>query len=297
MIKKGGAGVLAPPFDEETNMNAKAKKALKVTGVVLGVIVVLVAVLLWRIGSIIEGSVNTVVPKLLGVPVSVSDVDVSVLRGEVKISNFEIGNPEGFDTPYMFHLGTLHVDVATRDLFKGTCHIREIHVGEPKVWYHQKLTSNNIAAFLGQLEERFPPPEKEDKTDKPKNEKKSMPVVIDHFLVDEGTIGVKVGAGFEVPLLEIELNDIGKDGAFMPIQIVQILVKSILSSVVHAVGSVGGAAVDAVGAVGGAAADAVGAVGGAAVKGVGAAVKGIGSLFGGGDKTAETNAAPESVSE
>ena len=98
-------------------------------------------------------------------------------------------------------------------------------------------------------------------------------------------MGVKAGVGLEMPLAKVELFDLGKDGAFVPLQAVRILVSAVLDSVVHAVSSLGGATLGAAGAVGGAAVKGASAVGGAAVKGAGAVVKGIGSLFGGNNTT------------
>lgn len=270
----------------------KIKKVMKWLAISFAAIILLSAVAIWRAGVILEGTINSVLPKFLGVPTTVEDVDVSILSGKVKILNLEVGNPEGFNSPYMFHMDSLNIDVAVRDFFKGICHINKIHVIGPHVWYHQKLTSNNISTFLGMLEERFPVADgnaKEEKSTKKNKKSSQMPVVIDHFLLDEGTVGIKIGAGVEVPLLKVELKDVGRDGAFMPIQIVGVLVKAILSSVVSAVGNVGELAFDGVSAVGGAAVKGVSAVGGAAIKGVVSIGKGIGSIFGGEDDSS-TNA-------
>lgn len=264
-------------------MTTKANKFRQGLTITLVVIVFLLAYLNWGIGPLVKGAVNNVVPHVLGVPTSVERVDVNVLGGRFDIHNVEIGNPEGFEeSPYLFHMDSLHIDLSVRELFKGVCHIRELHVGGPHVWYHQKLTSNNLSAFLDKLEQ--PSNNSKEKASDKSKEKKPMPVIIDHFLLDEGTIGLKMGVGGEIPLMEIEMRDIGKDGAFMPVQVVKILAKSIGSSIISAVGSVGGLAVDG-----------VKAVGGIAVEGVGAAVKGVGSLFGFGQSN--TNAPSENTAK
>lgn len=272
-------------------MTEKGKKILRITGLSLAILFLVLLIVIWRIGSIVESSINTAIPIVLGVPASVESVDVSVLRGKVDIKHLEIGNPEGYDSPYMFHMDSLKLDIAIKELFKKRVHINKIHIIGPHVWYHQKLTSNNISDFLKQLpgagaEEKDKPASKKDeeKADK-KDKSKQMAVIIDHFLLDEGTLGVKAGVGLEMPLAKVELFDLGKDGAFVPLQAVRILVSAVLDSIVHAVGSVGGATLDAAGAVGGAAVKGASAVGGAAVKGAGAVVKGIGSLFGGNNTT------------
>ncbi len=271
-------------------MKFNRKKTGRIIAITFAVLAVILAVAVWRLGEIAEGVVNNVAPKLLGVPVSVEDVDISPLRGMVRVKNVEIGNPEGFDSPYLFHMDRLDIDVAVRDLFKGVCHITGIHIIGPHVWYHQKISSSNLTTFMGMLEERFPPPDTKSEKAKTvsKEEKQAMPVIIDYFLLDEGTIGIKMGAGFEIPLLKVELHDIGKNGSFVAGQVFVVIMKAIVNSVASAVTSVGGLAVDGVTAVGEAAVQGVAAAGDAAVKGVTSVISGIGSLFSG----SETNSPP-----
>ena len=259
-----------------------ARVLARVAAAVAAILIVLPIVL----GVFVAGAIRTVAPPVLGVPVKVKWVSLSFLRGRVGVRGFEIGNPEGFSTPYLLHADEVAVELSVRELLGGTCHIREIRVIGPHVWYHRKLAESNVSALLADLDRRFP---KDKDGDKPreakpaKKEKKggSMPVMIDHFLFDEGTVGIKVGAGVEVPLAKVELNDIGKDGAFMPVQIVRVILGAVFDSVLHAVEAVGGLAVDAVETIGGAAVDAVGAAAGAVGDAAGAIFKGAKSILGG----------------
>ena len=226
------------------------------------VIVAILIVLPFVLGIFVAGTIRTVAPPVLGVPVKVKWVSLSFLRGRVGVHGFEIGNPEGFNTPYLLHAGKVVVDLHVPDLLHGKTHIEKLHVIGPHVWYHRKLTESNLSVLLDGLDKRFPKDEKEEDESKDKKKEKK-PVVIDHFLFDEGTVGVKFGAGVEVPLAKVELNDIGRDGAFMPVQIVRVVLGAVFDSVLHAVSAVGGAAADAVGA----AADAVGDAAGSLIKG------------------------------
>ena len=264
-------------------MTARTKKIFRIVGLSFAFIFLLLVFVIWRIGSIVEGSINTAIPAFLGVPASVEAVDVSVLSGKVHIKHLEIGNPDGYDTPYMFHMDSLNLDIALCELFKKRVHIRQIHIIGPHIWYHQKLTANNISDFLKQLPGG----------DKKQEKAESMAVIIDHFLLDEGTLGVKAGIGLEIPLAKVELFDVGKDGAFVPLQAVRVLISAVFDSVVHAVSAVGGAALNGAGAVGGAALDAAGAVGGATLKGAGAVVKGIGSIFSSDSESTDSISAEE----
>ena len=268
-------------------------KAFRIIGIVLLVLVVVVGIVLARVGTIIKSSVNTFGPQVLGVPVSLEQASFYPLKGEIRMRNLVIGSPdeEKFGTNAIFRLGGLSVDLAMKDILAGNVHIRDITVTGPEVWYQKTLTSSNIGRLLEILEEKYPADDskKKEKKDKPDEKTEGKPVVIDHFLFDEGYIGSNLFIGKKIPLLKIELNDIGKDGAFMPGQIVVILVKNILSSVVSLVTNVGGAAVDTVGDVGKAAAGVVGDAGKAAAGAIGSVAKGIGSLFGG---SSDTNAPP-----
>lgn len=251
-------------------MSFSVKKTCRGIGIALSVIIILIVSAKIWLGATIKSAVNNIGPKVLGVPVSVESVSVDIIGGKVRLKTLTIGNPEGFEsTPFLFQMGSLAVDISMKDLFKGQTHIYDIIIDGPKVWYHKKLTSSNVSTLLDILEEKYP------QNDKKKKDKKAS-VVIDHLLVKEGTIGLKFGVGGEIPLLEIELKDIGKDGALMPVQVIKLLITSIFKGVLSAVTGIGGVAVDA-----------VGGVGSAAISGVTSVAKGIGSLFGG---SSETNA-------
>lgn len=267
---------------EAPKRRSLGRRILRVAGIAAGILVVLAAIVLMRVGTIIKTSVNTLGPQALGVPVSLGHASFHPLSGKVRMRDLVIGSPDGekFGTNAIFRLGGLSVDIAMGELLAGDVHIRDIAITGPEVWYQKTLTSSNIGRLLEILEEKYPSDgakaQKEEK-DGEASGKGGSPVVIDHFLFDDGYIGSNLFAGRKIPLLKIELNDIGKDGAFMPGQVVVLLVRNILSSVVSLVANAGGAAVDAVGAVGNAAVDAVGAVGNAADS----VIKGIGGIFGG----------------
>jgi hypothetical protein len=269
------------------------KKILRGIGIFVAVLIVLVISAKFWLGATIKSAVNNLGPKVLGVPVEVASASVDILGGKVRMGTLTIGNPEGFEsTPYLFKLDGLSIDLAVGDILRGNTHIYDITIDGPHVWYHQKIPSSNVSKLLDILEEKYPSDGKKKDEKKDDSDKEAKPVVIDHLLVKEGTVGIRMGIGGEVPLLKIELNDIGKDGAMMPVQIIKLLVTSIVKGVLSAVANVGGAAVDAVGDAGKAAVGAVGDAGKAAVGAVGSVAKGIGSLFGGSSNTNAPAEAP-----
>ncbi len=274
------------------------KKILRGVGIFVAVLIVLIISAKFWLGATIKSAVNGLGPKVLGVPVEVESASVDIIGGKVRMGTLTIGNPEGFEsTPYLFKLDGLSIDLAVGDILRGNTHIYDITIDGPHVWYHQKIPSSNVSKLLDILEEKYPSDDKKKDEKKDDSDKEAKPVVIDHLLVKEGTVGIRMGIGGEVPLLKIELNDIGKDGAMMPVQVVKLLVTSIVKGVLSAVANVGGAAVDAVGDAGKAAVGAVGSAGKAAASAVGSVAKGIGSLFGGSSNTNAPAEAPAPAAE
>lgn len=267
------------------------KKVLRIIGVAAAIFAAAIVALLLFLGPVVKVAVETFGPRMLGVPVSVDKVAVSIIHGTVEIRGFEIGNPEGFDSPYLLHSDRVLADLRVRELLHGRCHFQEILVLGPRVWYHRKLTASNLSTLLDGLDSRTAEEkEKRDKAkgkdqEKKKDGKKSA-VVIDHFLFDEGIVGIKMGAGVEVPLAKVELRGVGKDGSFMAVQIVRVIFGAVFDSVLHAVSAIGGAAVDAAGAAAKTVGDAVGAAAGAVSDAAGALLDGVGSVFGG-DKSGQ----------
>ena len=135
----------------------------------LVVLIVLILVINFFGGSLIKKGIETAAPGILGVPVTVEDVNFRLVAGKVGIKNLVIGNPEGFKSDYLFKLGTLKVSLDMGSLFSDTIIIEEIRVIEPGVTYELALGSSNIGKLLEHLEGDEPKekkPEAEEK--KPK---------------------------------------------------------------------------------------------------------------------------------
>ncbi len=224
------------------------KRAGKIVLVVLAVLVILVGILLLRLGPTVKTAVNGLGPAMLGVPVSVEDVNINPLSGKMRLTKLAIGNPEGFSTPHLFRLESLDVDLKMREIMGGKIGIQSIVINGPHVWYERKLRDSNVGKLLEMLEAQAAEPE----PDEEKSEKEAKPVVIDRLLVKEGHIGLKVGIGGELPLPSIELKDIGKDDpdGLSPVEAVRRVMTAILGSITKVVAAAGDLALDGAKAVG-----------------------------------------------
>ena len=191
--------------------------------VLVGILVLAILSLDLYIGSAVKTAVETVGPKAIGAPLTITSVKTRLFRGLVEIKGVRIGNPEGFKTPAAVTVGLVRIDLAPMSLLTDTIHIREIAVEAPEITYELGLGSSNIgqiqknvATFTGadkaKPEAAKPAPEPAKPADPAKPGKK---VLIDHFLVTGGEVRVSAtfmgGKVVPVPLPTVELRDIGKE--------------------------------------------------------------------------------------
>lgn len=270
-------------------LTGKAKKILSVVGVIVVLLVLALVIFVASLGGIIKTGIETVGSKVTKCKITVEDVDFSLLRGKLAITNLVVGNPEGYNTASAFELGQVKVSLVPGSVLSDTVIINEVVIDGPKVTYEAGLGNSNmgtiqknIAAFLpagGEKDAEQPAAD-----EKPAGEGKK--IIIDHFLFDNAEINLSVkllqGNAVPVPLPKIEANAIGraKDageaegvaaGEAVAIVMNQV-VAGVITSATDAIAKLGGAGVDAV----------KGAVGGA-VEGVGSGLKGL--LKRGADKT------------
>jgi uncharacterized protein involved in outer membrane biogenesis len=241
----------------------------------LVILIVLILVINFFGGSLIKKGIETAAPGILGVPVTVEDVNFHLIAGKVGIKNLIIGNPEGFKSDYLFKLGTLKVSLNMRSLLSDTIIIEEIRVLEPGVNYELALGSSNIGQLLENLEGDEPKEEKPEEAEPAEADpdKPAKTVIIERFEFTGGEIGVKAkmlaGQGITVSLPDIVLRDLGKkeEGGVSLVDIIRDIIKAIAGAVTDvATGSVKLLG-DGAKAAAGMAADGVGAAGDAAVKG------------------------------
>lgn len=298
------------------------KRVLKIGLWAIVILLVAVIVLLNVAGgTVIRNAVNVAGPLAMGVPVTLQDADLHLLRGNVRLEGLHVGNPEGFKTAGIFDLGRLDIDLDMRSLLGDTIRIRTIHIKDPNITYERGLTDSNLGALLRQLEGEKSK-EKSEPDSAPKEGGKK--VVIDEIQIAGAQLNVSVtlagGYSAPMPLPTITLRDVGKEkeGASLT-EVITSIVGAIAGTVTdvlvgagklvgkgaQAVGEgamavgegavkgaevVGGAVVDGASAVGGAAVDGAKAVGSGAAAVGGAAVGGAkavgGAVAGGASKVA-----------
>ena len=271
------------------------KKTLKILGIVVVVLALAFVALDLSLGKIVLKSANIAAPAALGVPVTLQDVDISLLRGSAAVKGLHVGNPEGFKTAGLFDLGAVSVDVDNSTLLSDVIVIKEISIDGLALTYEQGLRGSNLGALIDQLsagqeekpeDQKAPPEEKA-----PAEEKPGKKVVIEKLSITGSQMNLSItgaaaltgGGSIPIPLPPIVLTDLGKEknGVTLVEAVREILdaIAGVAGTAVSGAGNLlGEGATEAGKALAGTATDAGKALGGAAAdagKAVGDALKNI----------------------
>jgi uncharacterized protein involved in outer membrane biogenesis len=219
------------------------KKVLLIAG---AAILILIVVLMFSLGRIIKTGVNTMGPKLAGVPVKLETAVVNPLTGMVQIKGLVVGNPVGFNTPSAMELGDFKLKIKMSSLFSEAIVIEEILISEPQITYEKSLKSSNLSTLQANLTstaaETPAPAAPEAKPEKKKGEAKK--VIIDAFLFDGAKVNVTItalgGKKLTIPLPPIHMQNIGRaSGGAKPVEVISEVFNAISKVVFEAVAAGG----------------------------------------------------------
>ena len=199
----------------------KAKKGWK--KIILYCVLGLVGVLLifsMSLGFIVKSAVNQFMPPLTGTPVSMGSCFINPFTGTLRIKNFTIGSPEGYQADSTFDLKEVYVDIGILSLFSDKVIIETILVDGMDVTFEATMSGTNVGAIQDNIskatksEEQAAeePEETGDQTTEEKSGKKSKGIEIDDFKFINSHVALAAeGTTQAVPLPDIVLTGIGAD--------------------------------------------------------------------------------------
>ncbi|MGD9781240.1 MAG: hypothetical protein AB7V14_03705 [Kiritimatiellia bacterium] len=239
------------------------KKTAKIAVGILVVLALVFVVLELSLDKMVLKGVNAAGPAALGVPVTLEDADISLVRGKASLKNLHVGNPEGYKTDGLFDLGSISVDVDNASLLSDTIVVRAIAIEGMALTFEKGLLDNNLNALIEQLsagKEEEAGEEGDAKAEKSKKEKKpAKKVVIEKLSITgsqmnfsiTGAAALTGGGAIPIPLPPITLTDLGKEKEGMtPVEAVQSVLKAILGAAGTAIAGAGDLLGDAGKAVG-----------------------------------------------
>jgi hypothetical protein len=131
----------------------KAKKII-LNFVVLPIVILLIVfvVAFFLVGnSLIKTGIEKAASSTLGVPVTVKDIDLSILRGRVAIKGLVVKNPPGYANETLLELGEGVVNLDIGSLMSDTVKIKLIKLDGTKLTMEQKGLTNNLKEILDKL--------------------------------------------------------------------------------------------------------------------------------------------------
>lgn len=177
--------------------------------------------------------------KLTKVEVGLNFVHISLLSGSGKIKGLSVANPQGFSSNKAIEVGTASLALKPSSVFSSKVLVQSINVEGPEISFEISLQGNNLKQILANVESSSGT-EKEPKEPAAKSEGTSKKLEVDEFIVSGGKIhlsantplGAKSGT---VPLPEIHLKDLGKDGdGITPAELTKQVLQAVLSKAIEA---------------------------------------------------------------
>ena len=196
------------------------KKSLKIAVRILAALVVLFVVLEFSLDRIVRTAVNAAGPATLGVPVTLQDADISLVRGRAALTGLHVGNPEGYKTDGLLDLGAVSVKIDRSSLLSDVIVIKEIAVEGLVVTYEKGLLNSNLGALIDQLSAGAEGKDEENAEEKsPAEDSAGKKVVIDKLTMTGSKMNFSVtgaaaltgGGAVPLPLPPITLTGLGRE--------------------------------------------------------------------------------------
>jgi len=177
-------------------------------GIVVLVIVGLIVTVVF-LNGIVKESVQTVGPKLAGVPVTLDKVNIHLLMGSAKVEGLVIGNPAGYKAPNAINVGLAEVGVNPFSVLSDKIVVRTIHVIAPEITFEgNPLTrNNNISKILDNLNAAAQSASAAPTTNQPAAAKPAKKLEVDDFLISDAKVQFN---GVTLPLPPVHLTDLGQ---------------------------------------------------------------------------------------
>lgn len=192
------------------------KTFLKSIVVLVVVGVVLVIFLGMFLNSFVEKGVEIFGPEITGTSITLQTVDLSPWSGIGHLEHLVVGNPQGFETPYAFKLGVVHVEADIPSVFSDTLRIREIMIDGPEINFEGTLAGSNISTIQKNVDAYMKSEGTgEVDSDPETSEGEEKKLVIDDFILKNASVHLSTpllkGNNVSIPLPDIHLRGIGND--------------------------------------------------------------------------------------
>jgi hypothetical protein len=131
----------------------KKKLLIGIAGALLLILILAVAVVAFKLDSIVKAGIETVGPRLTKTTVTLEKVNLRPLSGSGALHGFVIGTPVGFQAEYTMKMGLAHLDLQPGSLLGEKIVIDEILIEGPEIILEGGLKENNLTALQKNVNE------------------------------------------------------------------------------------------------------------------------------------------------
>ena len=195
-------------------------KVLLLIGVLGGLALVLVVM---SFSTLVKSGIETMGPKVLGVPVTLEDADIDLVSGttvQAGLTRLVIKNPEGYETDSALSLPHIRAQFDWNSVLTDTVIVEEVLIVAPVITFEWSLQRGSnlskIQENVTRSTQSGPDNNEKEKseTHKEEGEEPDKKVHIKKVTVKDAIINVSLIGGqnqvIELPLDDFELRDIGK---------------------------------------------------------------------------------------
>ncbi len=187
----------------------------------IGVVgIIAVALVGLSLDALVKGGIETMGPRILGVPVMLEDVDIALPSGttmQAGLTRLVVNNPEGYETAFAVSLPEVRVHVDWNSLLTDTVIVEEVLIIAPAVTFEWSLQGSNLGAIHENVKRNTRSDPDDNNREKAQSDEEGeefdKSVHIKKVTVKNAIINVSfVGGQSEVtqlPLPDLELRDIG----------------------------------------------------------------------------------------
>jgi len=202
------------------------KYLVKFLLLIVGLGIIAIIVVGMSLNALVKSGVETMGPKVFGVPVTVDEVDISLLSGgtdmRASLKELIIKNPEGYETDYAFYLPSIRVRVNSNSVLTDTVIVEEILIEGPAITFEGSLLGSNLGDIQdnvkrntrsGSNDEAEKKDEKHEEGEEGKEPEKKVhikKVTIKNAIINLSLFGGKIDP-IQLTLPDFELHDIGKE--------------------------------------------------------------------------------------
>lgn len=119
--------------------------------VLIGIVGLLALVLVGlSLNALVKGGIETMGPQIVGVPVTLEDVDVTLLSGtsmQAGLTQLVVKNPEGYETAAAVALPEIRIDVDWHSLLTDTVIVDEVLIVAPAITFEWSLEGSNLGTI------------------------------------------------------------------------------------------------------------------------------------------------------